>query len=150
MWIAAGNALGEPIPIAAAGEHAFGITLMNDWSARDIQAWEYQPLGPFLAKNFLTTVSPWVVTMEALAPFRAPPRERPEGDPVPLAVHQMRVMTAAPQLLKACKLALATLRKQGGEENAKAIRALRIAIANADGKRCDTEGNVVSESVIPF
>jgi fumarylacetoacetase len=79
-----GNALGEPIPISEAEEHLFGITLFNDWSARDIQAWEYQPLGPFLSKNFSSTMSPWVVTLEALAPFRAP-LERGEGHPEPLA-----------------------------------------------------------------
>jgi fumarylacetoacetase len=77
------NALGTSIPMAAAEEHLFGMGLLNDWSARDIQAWEYQPLGPFLAKNFCTTVSPWIVTLEALAPFRKP-FTRPEGDPQPL------------------------------------------------------------------
>ena len=79
-----GNALGERILIGDAEQHLFGVTLLNDWSARDIQAWEYQPLGPFLSKNFATTVSPWIVTMEALAPFRAAPLERPAGDPQPL------------------------------------------------------------------
>ncbi|VTU37581.1 fumarylacetoacetase [Variovorax sp. RA8] len=82
--VAQGNALGEPIAIADAEAHLFGVTLLNDWSARDIQAWEYQPLGPFLSKNFATTLSPWIVTVEALAPFRAP-FERPAGDPQPLA-----------------------------------------------------------------
>jgi len=75
---------GETISIEDAEEHIFGLCLVNDWSARDIQAWEYQPLGPFLAKNFATSVSPFVVTMEALAPFRVPAFERPEGDPPPL------------------------------------------------------------------
>lgn len=84
VWMATGNELGKPIPIAEALDHVAGLTLLNDWSARDIQAWEYQPLGPFLAKNFLTTVSPWLVTMEALAPFRRAQRPRPEGDPRPL------------------------------------------------------------------
>lgn len=79
-----GNALGQPIPIGAAEAHLFGLCLVNDWSARDIQAWEYQPLGPFLAKNFATTVSPWVVTYEALAPFRCAAAERAPGDPRPL------------------------------------------------------------------
>jgi fumarylacetoacetase len=83
-FIGPGNRLGAPIPVAEAEEHLFGICLVNDWSARDIQAWEYQPLGPFLAKNFATTVSPWVITLEALAPFRAPAFPRPEGDPEPL------------------------------------------------------------------
>jgi fumarylacetoacetase len=78
------NNLGEPIPIAEAEKHIFGLCLVNDWSARDIQSWEYQPLGPFLAKNFATTVSPFVVTMEALAPFRVPAFERDENDPQPL------------------------------------------------------------------
>ena len=79
-----GNALGEPISIDAVEGHLFGLCLVNDWSARDIQAWEYQPLGPFLAKSFATTVSPWVVTYEALAPFRSPAAARPPGDPEPL------------------------------------------------------------------
>jgi fumarylacetoacetase len=78
-----GNALGEPISIENAEDHLFGVTLFNDWSARDIQAWEYQPLGPFLSKNFTSTISPWVVTLEALAPFRAP-LQRGEGRPDPL------------------------------------------------------------------
>lgn len=78
-----GNALGEPIPIQQAHEHLFGVALLNDWSARDIQPWEYQPLGPFLSKNFASTLSPWVVTMEALAPFRGP-LQRQAGDPAPL------------------------------------------------------------------
>jgi fumarylacetoacetase len=84
LWIGPGNALGEPIPIAEAADHISGFCLLNDWSARDIQAWEYQPLGPFLGKNFCTTVSPWVVTPEALAPFRAAQAGRPAGDPEPL------------------------------------------------------------------
>ena len=79
-----GNALGQPIPINAAESHLFGLCLVNDWSARDIQAWEYQPLGPFLGKSFGTTVSPWVVTYEALAPFRCSAVERAPGDPRPL------------------------------------------------------------------
>ena len=78
-----GNALGEPVAMAEAEDRLFGLTLLNDWSARDLQAWEYQPLGPFLAKNFGSTLSPWLVTMEALAPYRAP-FARPEGDPQPL------------------------------------------------------------------
>jgi fumarylacetoacetase len=85
FFVGKGNRLGEPVPIAEAESHIFGLCLLNDWSARDIQAWEYQPLGPFLAKNFATTVSPWVVTMEALEPFRVPAFVRPEGDPELLA-----------------------------------------------------------------
>lgn len=84
VWLGAGNALGEAVPIAGAGDHIAGLTLLNDWSARDLQAWEYQPLGPFLSKSFLTTVSPWLVTVEALAPFRLPQPPRPTGDPRPL------------------------------------------------------------------
>lgn len=84
FFVGCGNELGESIPIAEAEKHIFGLCLVNDWSARDIQAWEYQPLGPFLAKNFATSVSPFVVTMEALAPFRVPAFERAEGDPAPL------------------------------------------------------------------
>ncbi|WP_296507430.1 fumarylacetoacetase [Rhodoferax sp.] len=82
-WSGMGNVLGAPVSIADAEEHIFGLTLLNDWSARDVQAWEYQPLGPFLAKNFASTVSPWLVTLEALAPFRAA-FERPAADPQPL------------------------------------------------------------------
>jgi fumarylacetoacetase len=83
-FIGPGNARGETIPIGRAHEHLFGMCLLNDWSARDIQKWEYQPLGPFLAKNFATTIGPWIVTLEALEPFRQPAFARPEGDPAPL------------------------------------------------------------------
>lgn len=84
VFVGPGNELGSPIPIDAAEDHVFGLCLLNDWSARDVQAWEYQPLGPFLAKNFATTVSPWVVTLEALAPFRVSAFSRPVEDPEPL------------------------------------------------------------------
>jgi fumarylacetoacetase len=84
-WIGLGNTLGEPVPIAEAEQHLFGLGLLNDWSSRDVQRWEYQPLGPFLSKNFATTVSPWVVTLDALEPFRTPAWGRPQGDPAPLA-----------------------------------------------------------------
>jgi len=83
-FVGAGNAIGETIPLGQAEGHLWGLCLLNDWSARDVQAWEYQPLGPFLAKNFATTISPWVITLEALAPFRAPLAARAEGDPPPL------------------------------------------------------------------
>src|SRR3712207_8282157 len=73
--------MGEPVPIERALDHVFGMLLLNDWSARDIQAWEYQPLGPFLSKNFGSTISAWMVTPEALAPFRIAQPPRPEGDP---------------------------------------------------------------------
>ncbi|GIW74893.1 MAG: fumarylacetoacetase [Phycisphaerales bacterium] len=84
LVVAKGNPLGEPIAIEHAEDAMLGLCLVNDWSARDIQKWEYQPLGPFLAKSFATTVSPWIVTMEALAPFRARAFTRPAGDPAPL------------------------------------------------------------------
>jgi fumarylacetoacetase len=84
IWIGEGNELGAPIAIGEAGEHIAGYCLLNDWSARDLQAWEYQPLGPFLAKNFLTSVSAWVVSPDALAPFRRAMPPRPAGDPAPL------------------------------------------------------------------
>ena len=84
IWIGPGNALGEPIPIAQAANHIAGFCLLNDWSARDIQGWEYQPLGPFLAKSFGTTISPWVITPEAMAPFRIAQALRPDGDPKPM------------------------------------------------------------------
>jgi fumarylacetoacetase len=85
IWIGQGNELGYPIPVGEAAEHIGGYCLLNDWSARDIQAWEYQPLGPFLAKNFLTSVSAWVVSPQALAPYRKAMPSRPSGDPQPLA-----------------------------------------------------------------
>ncbi len=84
VWIGEGNDLGTPIPIGQASDHVAGFCLLNDWSARDFQAWEYQPLGPFLAKNFQSTISPWVVTAEAMAPFRLAQPPRPQGDPDPL------------------------------------------------------------------
>jgi fumarylacetoacetase len=84
VFIGKGNAISSTISIEHAEEHALGVCLLNDWSARDFQRWEYQPLGPFLAKNFLSTISPWVVTLEALAPFRTKAFERSENDPKPL------------------------------------------------------------------
>jgi fumarylacetoacetase len=84
-FIGRGNELGKTIALTDADSHIFGYCLVNDWSARDIQSWEYQPLGPFLAKNFATTISPWVVTAEAVAPFRVKAAARPTGDPAPLA-----------------------------------------------------------------
>jgi len=83
-FVGPGNAPGKSIPIARARDHVFGLCLVNDWSARDVQKWEYQPLGPFLAKSFATTISPWVVTLDALEPYRVPAFARPEGDPRPL------------------------------------------------------------------
>ena len=83
-WVGVGNPQGTPIAIESAEAHVFGLCLLNDWSARDVQQWEYQPLGPFLAKSFATSVSPWVVTLDALEPFRVPASRRPDGDPDPL------------------------------------------------------------------
>lgn len=85
FFVGAGNRLGERIDIEDAASHLFGVCLLNDWTARDIQAWEYQPLGPFLAKSFATSISPWIVTMEALAPFRGGGYARPAQDPAPLS-----------------------------------------------------------------
>jgi fumarylacetoacetase len=125
VFVGAGNDLGTPIPIAEAEQHVFGICLLNDWSARDIQSWEYQPLGPFLAKNFATTISPWIVPLEALAPYRVPAAPRAVGDPQPLPYlaapktdtaaiditlevylqsKQMRAAGASPALLGRCNL----------------------------------------------
>jgi fumarylacetoacetase len=84
LFVGRGNALGNAIAITNAEDHIFGYCLVNDWSARDIQSWEYQPLGPFLAKNFATSISPWVVTAEAVEPYRVPAFERPDDDPAPL------------------------------------------------------------------
>ena len=83
IYVGPSNPLGQAVPIGEAESHVFGVGLLNDWSARDLQAWEYQPLGPFLAKSFASTVSPWIVTLEALAPYRAP-LARPSGEPAPL------------------------------------------------------------------
>jgi fumarylacetoacetase len=110
VWIGPGNAQGEAISIADAGQHIFGMCLLNDWSARDIQTWEYQPLGPFLAKNFATTISPWIVTTEALAPFRVAQASRPEGDPAPLAY----LMDETDQTQGAIDIALEVLLAPGG------------------------------------
>jgi len=83
-FVGPGNSLGQAVALDHAEDHLFGLCLVNDWSARDVQSWEYQPLGPFLAKSFATTVSPWVITFEALEPFRTAAWVRPPGDPAPL------------------------------------------------------------------
>ncbi len=112
LWVGPGNRLGEPIPIDEAPSHIAGWCLLNDWSARDIQAWEYQPLGPFLAKNFLTSVSPWIVTSEALEPFRVPMPPRPDGDPEPLPYLQGNGDSAFAIQLEVT-LSTAKMRQQG-------------------------------------
>ena len=95
LFVGPGNALGEPLPVTEAEDHLFGLCLVNDWSARDLQKWEYVPLGPFLAKSFATTVSPWVVTAEALAAYRVHARQRPPEDPQPLPYLTSDANTAA-------------------------------------------------------
>lgn len=115
FFVGDGNRLGEPVPIGEASAHLFGVCILNDWSARDVQTWEYQPLGPFLAKNFASSISPWIVTMEALAPYFMRPYARPEGDPAPLPY----LADAADQQLGALDVRLevllstAAMREQG-------------------------------------
>lgn len=115
VWMAEGNALGEAVAIGDAWEHIGGLCLLNDWSARDVQAWEYQPLGPFLAKNFLTSVSPWVVTREALEPFRIPQPPRLAGDPQPLPYLDAAQDRASGALSVVLEVALSTakMRREG-------------------------------------
>ena len=123
-YIGKGNELGHAVPIGSADEHLFGISLVNDWSARDVQAWEYQPLGPFLGKSFATTVSPWVVTMEALAPYRVPPAERAAGDPKPLPyLHAADFSHGAIELTVEVWLRTAAMRRDG-------VSAVRISSGN--------------------
>ena len=114
-FVATGNPLGEPVPLEAAEERLFGVCLVNDWSARDVQAWEYQPLGPFLAKNFATTISPWVVTMEALEPFRVPAFPRPADDPAPLPYldGERNAMAGGLDIVVEVWLASARMRERG-------------------------------------
>ncbi len=107
IWVGTGNALGQRVPLAEAESHLYGIGLLNDWSARDLQAWEYQPLGPFLAKSFATTVSPWMVSMEALAPFRAPFTRGP-GLPEPLPYLDGEANRAQGQLMLTLEVWLQT------------------------------------------
>jgi fumarylacetoacetase len=122
-WIAGENPLGETVPIAAAEGRIFGVTLLNDWSARDLQSWEYQPLGPFLGKSFATSVSPWVVTLEALAPFRVPAFERPAGDPAPLPYLADPVDRGSGGIAITLEVALLTARMR--EENRPGVKLSR-------------------------
>jgi fumarylacetoacetase len=126
VWIGPGNELGTPIAIRDAAEHIAGFCLLNDWSARDIQAWEYQPLGPFLGKSFMTTVSPWVVTPEALAPFRTAQAPRPADDPAPLPY----LLDAADQAEGALDIELEVLLLTEGLQ-AKGLSPQRLAVSSA-------------------
>ena len=126
VWIGPGNALGTQIPIGEAADHVAGFCLLNDWSARDVQAWEYQPLGPFLAKNFASTVSPWIVTPEALAPFRVAQSLRPAGDPQPLPY----LLDPADQRRGALNLVLEVHLTTPGLTSA-GLPPQRIAVSNA-------------------
>lgn len=125
IWIGPGNEMGEAIGIGQAEQHVAGYCLLNDWSARDVQAWEYQPLGPFLAKNFATSVSPWVVTAEALAPFRKAQPPRPEGDPQPLPylLDEHDQAHGAFDIQLEVLLQTAAMREQG-------IEPVRLALSN--------------------
>jgi len=126
IWVGPGSELGAPVPIGQAHEHIAGFCLLNDWSARDIQAWEYQPLGPFLAKNFITTISPWIVTPEALEPFRVQQLPRPAGDPQPLPHlwDESDQARGAIDLDLEVSLRTESMRRSGGEP-------LRITAANS-------------------
>ncbi|MBV8240683.1 MAG: fumarylacetoacetase [Hyphomicrobiales bacterium] len=126
VWIGPGNELGTPVAIADAASHIAGFCLLNDWSARDVQAWEYQPLGPFLGKSFLTTISPWVVTPEALAPFRMAQAPRPVGDPAPLP----HLLDAADQAAGALDIELEVFLLTPGLR-AKGLAPQRLSVGNA-------------------
>ena len=120
MFVGPGNAMGRAIPIEEAELNLFGFCLVNDWSARDVQSWEYQPLGPFLSKNFATTVSPWVVTTEALAPFRAPAFAREPGDPAPLPYLASEANAASGGFAITLEVSLLTARmREAGERPAR-------------------------------
>lgn len=124
IYVGQGNNLGEPVPIAAAEDHIFGVCLLNDWSARDIQAWEYQPLGPFLAKSFATTVAPWIVTLEALAPFRQS-WTRPDTDPQPLAYLDSAANRTSGAIDAALEVLIETAQMRGAGE-----APVRLSLSN--------------------
>lgn len=126
LWVGQSNKLGEPIKIEQAENYIGGFCLLNDWSARDIQAWEYQPLGPFLAKNFATTISPWVITPEALTPYRMAQPPRPEGDPSPLPYldSEANRKNGAYQVSLEVQIRTAKMREQG-------LAAHRLGLSNA-------------------
>jgi fumarylacetoacetase len=124
MFIGRGNPIGQPITLDKAEQHLFGIVLFNDWSARDIQAWEYQPLGPFLSKNFASTISPWIVTMEALAPFRLPfARASGEPRPLPYLDGEQNTLTGAVDIQLEVHMRTESMRNAG-------LSAQRISTSN--------------------
>jgi fumarylacetoacetase len=125
--VGVGNALGEPVSMARAEQLLFGLCLLNDWSARDIQAWEYQPLGPFLSKNFATTLSPWVVTLDALAPFRVRAAAREAGDPEPLPYLSDRANNEVGALDVQVEVRLRTSRMR--EQGLDAVRLSKSSLA---------------------
>ena len=126
--IGTGNAIGEPVPIGEAERLIFGLCLLNDWSARDIQAWEYQPLGPFLSKSFATSLSAWVVTMEALAPFRSVPAKRAGGDPAPMPYLTDAAQDQSGAIDVQVEVLVRTPRMR--EQNADAVRLSRSTLAD--------------------
>jgi fumarylacetoacetase len=124
LYVGAGTTLGQRLAVDDAEAHLFGVCLVNDWSARDVQSWEYQPLGPFLAKSFATTLSPWVVTLDALEPFRRPAYRRPDGDPAPLPYLLSVVDQARGAFAVTLEAWLSTARMRGaGEPPARVSRA---------------------------
>jgi fumarylacetoacetase len=125
LWIGPGNPRGEAVPIERAGERIAGLCMLNDWSARDIQTWEMPPLGPFLAKNFTTTVSPWIVTLEALAPYRIAQPARPDGDPQPLPY----LLDASDQARGAFDIAIEALISTGSMRE-QGIAPHRLSLSN--------------------
>jgi fumarylacetoacetase len=127
-FVGEGNPLGESVPLDRAEERLFGLSLVNDWSARDIQTWEYQPLGPFLAKSFATTVSPWVVTLEALEPYRVPAYQRPPGDPSPLPYLDSALNRSSGGIDVVVEVFLGTARMR--ESGAPAVRVSQSRLAD--------------------
>ena len=117
VFVGPGNMLGSAIPLEEAEDHVFGLCILNDWSARDIQTWEYQPLGPFMAKNFSSTISPWIITLEALAPYRSAIFKRPKGDPAPLPYLHTKSHEGSGGLDINIEVAVLTekMRKNGGQ-----------------------------------
>ncbi|UDF04889.1 fumarylacetoacetase [Asticcacaulis sp. AND118] len=143
VFIGGENALGRPVPIHEASERIAGFCLLNDWSSRDVQAWEYQPLGPFLAKNFHSTISPWVITAEALAPFRTAPLARPEGDPAP----QPYLFDAEDQTEGAYRIRLgAEIRTQAMRDAA--LPPARLAASKAEAAMYWTVAQIIAHHAV--